>query len=343
MYKISKSNLSALFAKIAGSQELFLPVRNAGQVNFAQWEEDAEVALDVLKTVKSPKDAFFPQSENLYTCMREKSKLSITPEELQNKNFVVFGMKACDIKGVDVLDKVFLSDPVDSFYAARREHGTIVALACNEPEESCFCKVFGIDCADPKADVATWIVGEDLYWNPLTEKGNALTEVVKDLLEETDDAKVKEEQEKIRAIVEELPYMNLSLDGWDGNALSEKFDSPLWDDLYKPCLACGTCTFVCPTCQCYDIKDYDTGHGVQRYRCWDSCMYSDFTMMAHGNNRTSQMQRFRQRFMHKLVYFPANNDGMYSCVGCGRCVEKCPSALNIVKVIKAFQKQGGDK
>ena len=51
----------------------------------------------------------------------------------------------------------------------------------------------------------------------------------------------------------------------------------LWDELYKPCLACGTCTFVCPTCQCYDIKDYDTGHGVKRYRCWDSCMYSDFT------------------------------------------------------------------
>ena len=61
--------------------------------------------------------------------------------------------------------------------------------------------------------------------------------------------------------------------------------------------------------------------------------------MAHGNNRTSQMQRFRQRFMHKLVYFPANNDGMYSCVGCGRCVEKCPSSLNIVKVIKAFEKE----
>ena len=73
------------------------------------------------------------------------------------------------------------------------------------------------------------------------------------------------------------------------------------------------------------------------------CMYSDFTMMAHGNNRNSQMQRFRQRFMHKLVYFPANNDGMYSCVGCGRCVEKCPSSLNIVKVIKAFEKQGGAK
>ena len=65
--------------------------------------------------------------------------------------------------------------------------------------------------------------------------------------------------------------------------------------------------------------------------------------LAHGNNRTSQMQRFRQRFMHKLVYFPANNDGMYSCVGCGRCVDKCPASLNIVKVIKAFENQGGDR
>ena len=150
------------------------------------------------------------------------------------------------------------------------------------------------------------------------------------------------EQENIRAIVEKLPYTNLSLEGWNGNVTEEKFNSPVWEKLYKPCLACGTCTFVCPTCQCYDIKDYDTCHGIQRYRCWDSCMYSDFTMMAHGNNRTSQMQRFRQRFMHKLVYFPANNDGMYSCVGCGRCVEKCPSSLNIVKVIKAFEKEAAN-
>ena len=37
-------------------------------------------------------------------------------------------MKACDIQGVKVLDNVFLSDPIDTFYAARREHGTIVAL-----------------------------------------------------------------------------------------------------------------------------------------------------------------------------------------------------------------------
>ena len=108
----------------------------------------------------------------------------------------------------------------------------------------------------------------------------------------------------------------------------------------QACLGCGTCTFVCPTCQCFDIRDFDTGNGVMRYRCWDSCMYSDFTQMAAENPRHSQLERFRQRFMHKLVYYPSNNEGIYGCVGCGRCLAKCPINMNIVKVMKEL---GGDQ
>ena len=214
MYKIAKENLSALFQSIAENQELYLPVEVSGQVNYKAWTPDAKVSLETLKTVKSPKDAFFPQSENLYTVQRDGKKLSIQPEALKEQNFVVFGMKACDIQGVKVLDNVFLSDPVDSFYAARREHGTIVAMACHEPEESCFCKVFGIDCADPVADVAAWMIEGELYWKPLTEKGDALTKAVAELLNDADEAKVEEEKSAIRAIVEKLPYSNLSQEGW---------------------------------------------------------------------------------------------------------------------------------
>ena len=190
MYKIEKENLEALFRKIAESQDLILPIKKAGQTNFGLWNEGEEADLETLKTVKSGKDAFFPQSETLYTCVRDGKKLTVEPEELRSRPFVVFGMKACDVKGVAVLDKVFLADPVDTFYAARRDHGTIVALACHEPEESCFCKVFGTDAADPEADadgkgiadVAAWMVEGSLYWKALTEKGEALTEAVKKLL-----------------------------------------------------------------------------------------------------------------------------------------------------------------
>ena len=334
MKTIARNQLPELFRLIAQTKGLYLPVKVSNQVNFAPYSEDAEIDLDTLKTVKSPKDVFFPQSENLYTCDRKDGKLTITPEELVNEDFVVFGMKGCDVKGIEVLDRVFLSEPVDSFYAARREHGIIVALACNEPEESCFCNVFGVDCAEPSADVAVWLDSENLYWKALTQKGQALTASVESLLADADEKKVEDKKAQIRAIVEKLPYSDISLDGWNGEVLSEKFDSPLWEELYKPCLACGTCTFVCPTCQCYDIKDFNTGHGVVRFRCWDSCMYSEFTKMAHGNNRNTQKERFRQRFMHKLVYFPENNDGIFGCVGCGRCISRCPISMNIVKVMK---------
>ncbi|MCI9480201.1 MAG: 4Fe-4S ferredoxin [Lachnospiraceae bacterium] len=340
MYQIKKDRLPELFAAMAEAQDLFLPIRKCNQTNYGLWSEEAQVDLDTLKTVKSGKDCFFPQSETLYNCKKEEGKLSIDPAKLTDTPFVVFGMRACDVQGLKVLDNVFLNDPVDSFYAARREHGTVVAIACHEPEETCFCKVFGIDAANPAADVAAWFVGEDFYWKALTQKGEALTESVKELLTDADEAAVEEEKKQIQAVIEKLPYSHLDLSRFTPERTMELFDSPLWEEMYQPCLACGTCTFVCPTCQCYDIKDFNTGSGVQRYRCWDSCMYSDFTMMAHGNMRTSQMQRFRQRFMHKLVYYPANNDGMFSCVGCGRCVSKCPASLNIVKVIKKLGGEG---
>ena len=114
------------------------------------------------------------------------------------------------------------------------------------------------------------------------------------------------------------------------------FDRPEWKQLSESCLGCGTCTFVCPTCQCYDIKEFDSGKLVRRFRCWDSCMYSDFTKMSAGQPRPTQLERFRQRFMHKLVYFPDNNEGCFGCVGCGRCLAKCPIHMNIVKVIKTL-------
>jgi heterodisulfide reductase subunit C len=341
VYKISRKNLPSFFKASAEKQTLYLPVKSAGQTDFAAWTEDAEIDLEALKTVKSAKEAFFPQSETLYTCIRDGKKIKIEPQELINSDFILFGVRACDVKGIQVLDKVFLSEPVDTFYASRREHGIIIASACNEPELSCFCKVFGTDCAEPDgADVVTWLTEDELFLKPVTDKGLRFIDSVKHLLTESDDSAVNEIKKEIRQTTEMIPNMHLSLDGWGKDENQSIFNSPLWEDLYKPCLACGTCTFVCPTCQCYDIKDYNTGSGVMRYRCWDSCMYSDFTLMAHGNNRTSQMQRFRQRFMHKLVYFPTNNDGMFSCVGCGRCIDKCPSSLNIVKVIKAFEKAG---
>ena len=61
MYKIKKEDLTALFRAIAAEQELYVPVKTAGKVNFGPWSEDAEVDIDTLKSVKSPKDVSSPR------------------------------------------------------------------------------------------------------------------------------------------------------------------------------------------------------------------------------------------------------------------------------------------
>ena len=33
------------------------------------------------------------------------------------EDFVVFGVRACDVKSFDILDRVFLTEPRDSYYA----------------------------------------------------------------------------------------------------------------------------------------------------------------------------------------------------------------------------------
>ena len=332
MKKIPLNSLDSLYAKIAETMKLYAPIEKAGQVDFYEWQAGETVRLDVLKTVKSAKDVFFPQVENLLKFRVEGKSIELNEAPKVEDDFVVFGVRGCDARSFELLDRVFLVDPRDEFYAARRAHGIIVTLACGEPEESCFCTNFGIDPANPAGDVTAWIVGEELYLESHTDKGAALIAH----LDDADAAPVEGAKKDIAAIVEKLPFANLNLEGFDGEHLMEKFDDPAWDRLSKACLGCGTCTFVCPTCQCYDIRDFDNGKSVCRYRCWDSCMYSDFTLMAAENSRHTQLQRYRQRFMHKLVYFPSNNDGLYSCVGCGRCVAKCPQNLNIVKVIKAL-------
>ena len=336
MLKISLSKIQELFAAIAADEALYIPADHAGQPEYMRWSEGMAMT-DALNTVRSAKDFFFPQTEDLVSFKMEGKSIEIIDPRTETEDFVVFGVRACDARSFSILDRVFLVDPVDSYYANRREHGTIVSMACSRPAETCFCHSFGIDAAEPEGDAVCWKTEDALYIRANTEKGEKLLEKLRPMMEEADEAPVKAQQEKTREILGKLPLSSFTTEKFGGDVLLKVFNSEQWKSLSESCLGCGTCTFVCPTCQCYDIRDFKTGSGVKRFRCWDSCMYSDFTLMASGNPRTSQLERFRQRFMHKLVYFPANNDGIYGCVGCGRCLSKCPISMNIVKVAKCLE------
>lgn len=337
MLMMSLDKIDELFALISQNQALYIPADNKdGAAEYTRWSEGVKYS-SALNTVRSAKDFFFPQTENLVDFKMEGKNIEIIDIREEAEDFVLFGVRACDAKSFSILDSVYLTEPVDSYYKTRREHGTVITMVCNKPSETCFCSAFGIDASQPGGDVECTNDGKNLYFEAKTEKGKAFTETISSLLTEGDASGAETVKAETKEILAKLPLSGLSTEAFGGDKLNEHFNSEKWASLSEACLGCGTCTFVCPTCQCYDIRDFDTGHGIKRFRCWDSCMYSDFTKTAGGNPRLTQLERFRQRFMHKLVYYPANNDGVFGCVGCGRCLAKCPISMNIVKVMKALE------
>lgn len=336
MRKCSVEKIDALISAVSEKMPVYLPVDGSdGKARFEKWEEGKKWS-EALNTERSAKDFFFPQMENFVEFKREGKNIEIIDIRDEKEDYVIFGVRPCDVKSFDILDTVFLSEPVDTFYKERREHGTVVSVACGKPSETCFCSAFGIDATEPAGDVSAWRCDDGVYFKANTEKGNAFMEKIAAFTEEADEKAVDAQKEATKKILSRLPLAKLSTSAFGGGKTKEFFDSPKWKEMAETCLGCGTCTFVCPTCQCYDIKEFNTGKGIQRFRCWDSCMYSDFTKMAHGNPRLTQTERFRQRFMHKLVYYPENNNGVFGCVGCGRCLSKCPISMNIVKVMKTM-------
>jgi len=128
-------------------------------------------------------------------------------------------------------------------------------------------------------------------------------------------------------------------------AVRELFNDPYWEQLADRCLHCNVCAYVCPTCYCFDMRDYSNKENLERVRSWDSCQSIGFSRIAGGYNpRTTKGARLRQRFAHKLLYFPEEFQQDIACVGCGRCIKSCPVNIDIRETmsdLKRLEVKGG--
>ena len=248
---------------------------------------------------------------------------------------ILFGVRPCDAKGILFLDKIFGGDIKDPYYEMRREKTTIVSLGCTHPDKACFCSSFGGGPMSAEgADIFLADIGYGYILNVLSEKGSRLIEGqgLKDAAPgELEQAEAAARQAE--AAMEKV----LDVEGLK-RGLDNLFDNPIWARISETCLGCGICTYVCPTCHCFDLCDEVVFGQGGRIRIWDSCQYPLFTLQASGfNPRPTQKHRFRQRIMHKFSYLQDANE-MFGCVGCGRCVRECPVNLDIREVLMTLSK-----
>jgi sulfhydrogenase subunit beta (sulfur reductase) len=326
---LNKEKWPDFVGKLAG-KKLWAPQTEGDAVRFAPVSEGEVPAFEYRNTRVPPKGALFPQTETLY---RFDLGTEVMEEPQLDEESIVLGIRPCDARAMSIVEKLFKWDIDDPYYLKRRELVTLVGLACNEPGLNCFCTSVGGGPASIEGlDLLMVDLGETYLFEAVTAKGEALIDAAKELLDAAKDSDTKA-KDKLVSEAEMKIKRTVDTEGVPAG-LPGLWEDPLWKRVSAACLGCGTCTYLCPTCHCFDIQDETEGFEARRCRMWDSCMFEEYTLHTSGHNpRANRAARTRNRINHKYSYYVDKFD-VIACVGCGRCTNLCPVNIDIVEILR---------
>ncbi len=342
-YTAKKDQVAPWLAKIAEKYTFLAPKAKGKATTFQAYsaQELASADVDALLdfTTTSIKNAYIPETETLFTYKSEKNadnlaQLNTSLEcKFNEEQKVIFGARPCDAKGVEVQDAAYMGGKYkDPYYKANRDNTCIITQACSQVLPSCFCNWAKVDLATAYAsDILFTITENGFVFEAITEKGKELLALAS--FAEASDADTKaatEENEKARQALSQMPELsNLPA------IIGANFENAaFWQKVSSGCIGCSSCTYVCPTCQCFTITDEGNPLEGKRIRSWASCMTDEFTREASGHNpRHAGFTRWRQRLGHKFNYMTTMHAGLNSCTGCGRCLISCPASISIKDMI----------
>lgn len=335
MFLLKNEDLKSVLANWSKESELYAPQIEDGQVMLLPYEEST-FTMDYINFAFPIKEYLFKQKEILFHWENDNGNINLVTSENTNINSnIYFGIRPCDIYGIEYMDQFFLEGYRDGFYGKNRNTSIIIAMNCTEVGKNCFCSSMG---TGPFANS-----GYDLLFTPLkegylieiaTDKGEKLIISAKKFLREVEEGflEKKEIAEKttLNKFAKKINRDNI------GELLEENFDHPIWEKLSKDCISCTGCTNLCPTCTCFNVVEESTGEcSGCRIRYWDSCQSDSFTRNAGRHNPRNNTARVRYRIYDKFKYI---EDEFHSkgCTGCGRCIHVCPASIDVVDIINTL-------
>lgn len=329
---VEKSQLLMLIDDLIKRYKVYAPIEDDGLTCYDEVRSSGEVNLKFQSKISS-KEILVPRCETLFTYKLGDRDVKLEEMKLEDGKAVLFGLPPCEAKGFALIDKPFTSGEFqDIYYLRRRGNITIIGKSCENPRSTCFCtSVGGGPFGKEGLDLLLQDLGDRYLLEVVSEKGEKLIDEIQGYKDATQTD--LDEAQHIAKAAEEIINTKLELQGVE-EKLEKMFDDPLWDVIYQKCVGCGICTYLCPTCYCFDIVDETSNFKGKRVRIWDSCQFPLFTLQGSGENpRPTAKERMRQRIMHKFKYYPKDY-GENACVGCGRCVRECPVNLDIREILK---------
>jgi Fe-S-cluster-containing hydrogenase component 2 len=335
--KMRKEDLDLFVSVLPAFGEVYAPVRRGKGHAFDRPTRWSDVDLSYARTILPPRKLFLPPCEVTFGFDPQTGYTDQLASAQARR--VLFGVHAYDILGLNILDRVFLEGPFpDPYYAARRRHTAVIGVDFT-PDAAHFASSMQADWVETGFDLFLSDIGDAYLVMVGTSRGHDMATLSGCLMEEPGDADFGEY--KRRAAARRQAYQTqVDLTGF-AQIFDMEYESAAWDALADRCLSCGACSFVCPTCYCFDVKDeVDLGtRAGRRLRVWDSCLFKNHAVVAGGENfRKSRASRVKFRFYHKQRGFVAEY-GRPSCVGCGRCTVACPAGIDIVTVIRTLRGQ----
>ncbi|MEI6846613.1 MAG: 4Fe-4S dicluster domain-containing protein [Chlorobiaceae bacterium] len=308
------------------------PVQKNNISTYDTVKSASELDLNLVLPDRSIKELFFPQSEPMLRYTIKKEAINTSEFLPPSGQRIIFGARACDASGLAIDDPLFGWDYKDEYWFQRRNESVIVTIACTKADDFCMCTSLKLAPDSPKgSDIMLRPLENKKGWQveELTERGREAFKTIADLLQESNEAAAP-------TITVPEKFDSTACAEWLKKP--ENFESKFWKEISLRCIGCGSCTYLCPTCHCFDIQDEgDTYNGIRR-KNWDSCSFALFTMHTSGHNpRSTQSARWRQRIMHKFNYFPGKFSAN-SCSGCGRCTRQCPVDMGITETLQEISK-----
>jgi len=334
--------LKTLLDAVAETMQLYIPRQVDEHYVCVRYDpaSEAEPELNDVRLCTPPKEFLFP--------LRELA--AVFPEALEPapvEPFAVFGFKACDLRALEILDKVFLEDEFeDPFYVTRRENLFVISSDCVEPRESCFCNVLGgKPYAETGFDLNVSAVPDGYIVRAGSSKGKRFLSAHASLFGDVPDALLAERDKRRDAVQEQLERANaeFALAVSAQEIVEQGYESDVFDEQAATCVECQACTRVCPTCHCFYLYDTKQQDYFGKMKMWDSCMRVGYAAVAGGGNPRKLLgDRLRHRLMHKFVYF-VERYGVDMCVGCGRCVDAEAGDVDIRVVLKRLSDELTDQ